>query len=311
MKTQTQITFSQAVSGYTLYAQARGLSPHTIADYHNTFRKFQIHLGADLPILKITPQHVRLFLIAQPVTNKTLLNYHTGLSALWTWLISEKWAADHILRHVDAPEPEQRAIVPYTEQDIRAMLACLGSTRTYRRRGQRPSNHGLPHVERNRAIILTLLDTGVRASELCDLAMHNLDLRNHRIKVFGKGAKERSLPISSNTGQAIWRYLAAERSEAHIGEPLFITSENKPFDRHLLRQQLERIGARAGVTDITVHRFRHTFAITYLRNHGDPYALQMMLGHSTMEMVRTYLAIAQADLDDSHRRASPVSNWRL
>ena len=83
------------------------------------------------------------------------------------------------------------------------------------------------------------------------------------------------------------------------------------MDRDRLLKALISIGKRAGVKGVNVHRFRHTFAINYLRNGGDSWSLQMMLGHSTMEMVKNYLALAQADLEKNHKMASPVDNWRL
>ena len=83
------------------------------------------------------------------------------------------------------------------------------------------------------------------------------------------------------------------------------------MDRGRLLHTLTAIGERAGVQGVNVHRFRHTFAINYLRNGGDAYTLQMMLGHATMEMVKRYLALSQVDLDAGHKVASPVDGWRL
>ena len=126
----------------------------------------------------------------------------------------------------------------------------------------------------------------------------------------GKGSKERSLPFSPRTGQAIWKYLAARTSD-HLNDPLFATGQDSPLSRDRLLKTIAAIARRAGVQEANVHRFRHTFATNFLRNGGDPWTLQAMLGHSTMDMVHRYLEIVQVDLDSKHQLASPISNWRL
>ena len=304
------LTFSQAVQGYLLYAEARRLSPHTIADYQNTFRKFAHFLDDDPPLRTISSGVIRQFMAAQTVSKKTILNYHTGLSALWTWAYQERLVVENIVRLVERPRPEKRDIVPFTQDDIRALLANLEKTNLYSRPGKRPSAHSLPCAPRNRAIILLLLDTGIRNSELCELTFGGLDFKNARVSVFGKGAKQRSVPFSPRTGQALWRYTAG-RPDPLPSEDVFLTEDGDPLKRDRLYKLLKTIGKRANVQVVHPHRFRHTFAINYLRNGGDPWSLQRMLGHETMEMVSKYLFIAQSDLDASHRRASPVDHWRL
>ena len=92
---------------------------------------------------------------------------------------------------------------------------------------------------------------------------------------------------------------------------VFVRADAMAFDRHKLLKVFRRIGARAGVRGVNIHRFRHTFAVNYLRNGGDSLHLQRLLGHSTMNMVNTYLDLANADLQKNHRIASPVDHWRL
>jgi integrase/recombinase XerD len=305
-----QFSFSMAVEGYLLAATARHLSEHTLLDYSYTFRKFHTFLHDDPPIASITAHQVEAFLAVQKVSKKTILNYHIGLSALWTWVVQEGLAPTHILHQVARARPEKKSIVPFSEADVRAMLGALGSSKLYSRPYRRENTHSLPNQERNRAIILMLLDTGMRASELCELRIHHVDVRNRRLTVFGKGSKERTLPFSARTGQALWKYMALREKDT-AGDSLFMTMGEGAMDRDRLLKTLMAIGKRAGVGDVNVHRFRHTFAINYLRNGGDAYSLQMMLGHSTMEMVKTYLALAQADLEKTHKMASPVDNWRL
>jgi integrase/recombinase XerD len=303
--------FSVTVDGYMLSLGARHLSENTIIDYQRTLSKFAKFLGSDLPVNEITSRDVQQFLAAHHhLSNKSLLNYYVGLSALWSWLVREEIVPENIVRKLTPPKPEKKEIFPLTEQEIKLIMSALNRSKVYHRQGTNV-DHALGSYERNRAIILLMLDTGLRASELCDLKLEDLDNRNHRIYVRkGKGMKERQLPFSPRTGQMIWRYVGA-RKDTRDGDPLFASKLNRPMTRTKLAEMFASIGKRAGVTKFHPHRIRHTFAIQYLRNGGNAYTLQMMLGHNSLEMVKHYLKLAQVDLDTVHRRASPVDGWRL
>jgi site-specific recombinase XerD len=305
---QFHITFEQSIEGYLLDANARQLSEHTILDYTRTFKKFQRylernHLG-DLHLNEITSSHIKEFLAGLTgLSKKTIYNYHIGLSALWTWAKDEGLVDDHIVRSVNRPKPEKPDIIPYTQNDIQAFLTAA-------RNPARPVINGIDYRERNITTIFVLLDTGIRASELGSLKIKDVDLQNNRLSVWGKGSKERTIPFSSKTGKQIWRWLT-QRPEDTFNDHLLITSKYNPMSSDVILEGLQTIGEAAKVTNVTVHRFRHTFAINFLRNGGDVYSLQRILGHSTLQMVRRYLKIAQVDVDKAHKKASPVANWRL
>jgi len=109
----------------------------------------------------------------------------------------------------------------------------------------------------------------------------------------------------------IHNYLAERDALAETTSPVFVTSTGNRLDRRFLRTHLHRLGERADIHGVHPHRFRHTFAIEYLRNRGDVYTLQAMLGHTTLDMVKRYLLLAQADLETAHATASPIDNWQL
>jgi len=304
-------TLSQCIEGYLIAAQARRLSPHTIADYSNTFRRLQRFLDADPPIDRIDVAQVLRFMAGlSHLSKKTALNIHTGLSALWRWAETEKLVARNIVREIPAPVPEERAIVPLSQDDVKKLLAAVGKTRPYTRPGKAECSHELHTALRNRAIILLLLDTGLRASELAGVRVRNVDQRNRHLTVMGKGSKERSVPFSPPTGQAIWRYLAT-RPDDTTNDALFVSTSHRQLNKDDVRRMLGRLADRAGVQGVHPHRFRHTFAINFLRNGGNVYVLKMLLGHSSLDMCLRYLALAESDSDANHKIASPVMNWRL
>jgi integrase/recombinase XerD len=240
---------------------------------------------------------------ALPVSKKTLYNYHIGLSVFFKWCLSDDLISENPLDDIPRPKPEQRTIEPIPEDHVRKILkAC--ERLTYSRNGKTVTQY-LPDRFRNRAIILLLLDTGLRASELCTIKNDHLDLDQRSVKVVGKLSKERILYFSPTTAQAIWKYKDGN------GKYLFPGKGNTSMSRHSLRKMLYRSCERAGVPKYSPHDFRHTFAVNFLRNYPNIYALQQMLGHSTLDMVKRYLAISQSDVQAAQMKASPVEKWGL
>lgn len=297
---------SDAIDGYLLDAKSRRLSLNTLRDYGNTFHKFVLLMGSTAEFEAITIPDIRNFLASYPdVKSKTIRNYHCALSALWQWAKLEGIVPANIIRDVKVPRADSRVIVPFTPAEIRAMLnVSVKATGVY---NGREVKYKLANATRNKAIVLLMLDTGVRASELCNARIKDCDLQASRIKVFGKGRKERIIEFSAITGKSIWRYLA-ERRDHTEDDWLFLADEGRQMRLNTLRLLIGRIGERAGVKGAHPHRWRHTFAVMALVNGMDAFTLQTSLGHSSMDMVRRYLNVAQVDTGRIQRKASPVAN---
>ena len=169
-----------------------------------------------------------------------------------------------------------------------------------------------PHTflgSRNRAIVLILLDTGLRLNELTSIKIG--DVKENMITVWGKGTKQRRVRMGATTQKALWRYMLYHHREI---EHLWLTEEGLQMQPRGISIMVRRLGKRAGFDDVrcSPHTFRHTFAINFLRNGGDIFTLQYLLGHSSLEMVRRYLGALNAeDAANAHSRYSPVDNMKL
>lgn len=328
-----KLTLKQACQGLIHYKNAVGLSPHTIANYKTTFKKLFLFFEEETLFEDITRKDMVEFFAwlqedyisnpngiaprkKKPLTPKTIRNIHTNLSALWAWAVDEWFAKRNIVKEIDKPPVSPPVIEPFTREDVAALLKACDTTRSWKTRSS--VSYARPTADRDKAIILTLLDTGVRTSGLCGMRHGDVSLSANSIRVRGKGAgkdsKERIVYIGKTTGKAIWKNLLPRMSEIREGDHLFVvgTEEDwRPMSRHALGRLLKRIDARAGVKDVYQHRFRHTFAITYIRNDGDIFTLQALLGHSDLTMVKRYARIVKVDCEAAHRKASPVDNWRL
>jgi len=115
--------------------------------------------------------------------------------------------------------------------------------------------------------------------------------------------------LGASSRKAISIYLAHFPNIDKV--PLFRKANEDALDRYNVLKMIVALGERAGVRNVHPHRFRHTFGIMYLRNGGDLFTLQRLLGHTSLTMTQHYLALAKSDDVAAHKKASPVDNWKL
>lgn len=162
---------------------------------------------------------------------------------------------------------------------------------------------------RDRAMLELIYASGLRVSELVGLAVHQLNLRQGVVRVFGKGAKERLVPLGEEAAGWLERYLRHARPALLDGaqsDALFVTRRGGGMTRqafwHLIKRYARRVGVR---TELSPHTLRHSFA-THLLNHGaDLRAVQMLLGHHNLSTTQIYTYVARERLKDVHAAHHP------
>jgi site-specific recombinase XerD len=227
----------------------------------------------------------------------TVHHYYCVLKAFFNWCVREDFITESPLAKIKLKNPKLNVVQPYSNQDILKLIRLCDYD---------CKNNARLLGSRNKAIILMFLDTGLRASELANIKLDDIDSERGWIKVKGKGAKERLVRIGATAQKALWRYLVyREKSKC---EELWITEEGKPMKVGGIQIMLVRLKRRAGVTaQGSCHKFRHTFALNFLRKDRNPFNLQYLLGHSDLRMVKHYVStLGMEDALKAHEGASPA-----
>ena len=318
---------SHAFTGFLMDKEATGKSPYTLRNYRNTFKRVKQFLKGEDSLITEIDRTVWVHFFAwlqrqklggaatraQLLSSKTIYNIYTNLSAFYSWAVSIDLVERNLIKAIERPDYQSPPVDPYTREEVDALLKVCERTAAWRNKPDVSTERST--MERDKAIIRLLLSTGIRASELCGITMGQIDLEHRSVMVNGKSRgrdpKTRMVYFGMRTRRSLWRYLATLPDGRLSDAPLFISKRGGPLTRHALYQLISRLGERAGIDDCKPHRFRHTFAINYLRNGGDVLTLQVVLGHTSLRMVRLYAKIAAQDCQRVHQKADPVDNWGL
>lgn len=321
---------SKAITGFIQYKVAEGLSPRSTFSYERILKQW-LEYQEDIDIGQVTTKQIRDYLTYmrteyqprritgnnhQKLSSKSIRNIFITFKSYFHWA-SDEFTIPIPMTGMPAPKFSEPEIEPFTREEVEALLKVCDYSKEARTVDRRKFHMRRPTARRDRAIILTLVDTGLRAGELCSLRIEDVDLRTWKVVVRhgelggAKGGKGRIVYLGKAARKAIWRYLAEREDGEDPETPLFVGEFNRPMNNDALRQLIKSLGEKAGISKSYPHKFRHTFAITYLRSGGDVFTLQRLLGHSTLDMVKRYARIAEVDLERMHRKASPADNWRL
>ncbi len=283
---QGPLTLARGVELFLAAKAAEGASPRTIEWYRMILVRLVRALDAGRTVDGLDPAELRAWLVELRTTLApiSVAGYVRTLRVFGNWLAAEGLAEAAALRGLRRPRVPHKLIEPVADDVLRRLLAISSV--------------------RDRAIVLLMLDTGLRLSEVAGIRLG--DLRpDGTLKVRGKGSRERIVPVGSTARNAIVRYLGV-RGPGGPDDALFLGRRGELGVRGIA-QVFRRLKARVGVSDrLSPHSLRHTFARSYLVNGGDVFSLQRILGHTTLDMVKRYVALSDTDLATRHRDASPA-----
>ena len=168
---------------------------------------------------------------------------------------------------------------------------------------------GDAYAVRDRAMLELVYSSGLRASEICGLSLQQVDLEHGFVRVFGKGSKERVVPLGARARDAVQVYLGSSRPrlvKPRTGSELFITERGRAMSRKTLWVMVKQAARRAGLPrSVKPHLLRHSFATHLLGGGADLRAIQEMLGHASIGTTQIYTAVENSRLLDQHARHHP------
>jgi site-specific recombinase XerD len=287
---------SEALDAFSLALTVSGRSRQTIELYQRSIEPLIAFLG-DQPISDISPGDLRAYLahLGEQVNRVTVGIRWRSVRAFFNWLYHEGWLHESPVKRIQAPRTPRQFPYILSDAQVQALIwtakAGSSSWRGYR----------------DYTIVLTLLDCGLRVSELKGLTINDLDLAHGSLNVTGKGSRERAVYFGRRLARVLREWLA-RRTLSLSGDALFCSRKGYALNRHELTRIVSRLACAAGIAGVrcSAHTLRHTFATAFIRNGGDPFALQRLLGHSDISTTMVYVHMAGAALREAYAKASPV-----
>lgn len=258
-----------------------GRSDKTIERYRYIIQR--VFDAVNVPVRKISVFHLRKYFSdekARGISDRTMDGTRQVLSAFFGWLLKEGLLENDPTVNLGSIKSIKKVRKPFSQSEIERMKEACEN-------------------DRDKAIIATLMSTGCRISEICNLNRDSVDFFKMEILVLGKGNKERKVYIDEVASMLLKRYLKSRNDE---GTALFTGKGSERLQPGGVRAMLKRVEAASGVENVHPHRFRRTLA-TNLIHHGMPIQeVAAILGHDKIDTTMQYVYINDTDVKHSYRK---------
>jgi integrase/recombinase XerD len=247
------LTLSKATTGFLNFKTAEGLAQRTLYSYERILVKWVEHTG-DRKVTGVTSQDLSGYLTwlrteytperlngkTHPLSPKSIRNVWITLSSFFNWA-SQEFKMVNPMKDVPPPRIKKTPVEPFTQDEVERMLkACL-----YTREADTNMRHKYvmrrPTANRDQAIILVLVDTGLRALELCSLKVGDVEIKRGKVEVKhgveggAKGGKGRMVYLGKVARRAVWRYISEREDGEDPDAPLFTVYGDRKFNPETLR----------------------------------------------------------------------------
>ncbi len=278
----------------------KGLSRNTIEAYSHGLNRFLDHLRKKgirewAKVSKFEVRAFLLFLKRQGLSTKSVVRNLVAIRTFFKFLIQEGFLEFNPVEELESPKVAKTLPKILSLKEVEQLL-------------EQP-NPQTPLGTRDRAMLELLYATGMRVSELTQLPTHQINLEGGYVLVYGKGSKERIVPLGKEAMKWVDLYLKTAREKLAKGREsptLFINRSGKGMSRQRFWKNLKAYGQKAGIRKrITPHLLRHSFASHLLERGADLRSVQMMLGHVDISTTQIYTHVTGERLKKVHQRYHP------
>lgn len=288
------LTLEKAFEEFIQMKTVMNSSPETIKYYNGIFRYFTEFFGENRLCVDVNERVIIDYLMyikthKPNVSQKTVCTYIRGLRAILYFMMKSGYVENF---KISLPKTEETIKETYTDNEIKRLI-------------EKPKiNKGCSFSElRNWALVCYFLATGNRLSTVCNIKISDVDFQSEEILIRKtKNKKQQIIPMSAELKSVLQEYLKYRKGEPD--DYLFCNSYGERLNRDTMSGCISKYNHSRGVSKTSIHLFRHTFAKNWILNGGDIFRLQKVLGHSTLDMVKNYVAIYGGDLKRDYDKFS-------